>query len=97
MAWYPPLATQTLGLGWTGPYLVTRKLSDVNYQIQRGEHSHPVVVHVDQPKPYEGTRLLYQIEERNLDDIIELESETVNIDKGGPQTSTTIPVDWSKG
>ena len=32
--WYPPWSKQKLGLGWRGPYKVTRKISTVTYQIQ---------------------------------------------------------------
>lgn len=52
--WYPPAAGVKLGLGWTGPYKVTKKITDVTYQIQRDPKSPLKVVHVDQLKPYEG-------------------------------------------
>ena len=50
--WYPPLAALKLGLGWTGPYKVLNKLSNVNYKIQRDPETKPIVLHVDDMKPY---------------------------------------------
>lgn len=52
--WYPPIAGLKLGLGWTGPFKVIRKITDVTYQIQKDPKSPYKVVHVDQLKPYEG-------------------------------------------
>ena len=39
---------------WTGPYLVTSKLSDVVYRIQMTSRSSPKVVHIDRLKKYQG-------------------------------------------
>jgi transposase InsO family protein len=50
---YPPKAREKLGKGWTGPYLVIEKLSDVSYKIQLTEQAKPRVVHVDHLKRYE--------------------------------------------
>ena len=50
--WYPPAAHAKFGSGWTGPYLVTRKISDLVYQIQGSKRSKPKVVHLDHLKPY---------------------------------------------
>ena len=52
--WYPPTANQKLGLGWTVPYLVINRISDVTYSIQKSETSPIINVHVDHLKPYEG-------------------------------------------
>ena len=52
--WYPPTAGQKLGLGWTGPYLVTKRISDVTYSVQKSEKSPVLNLHVDHLKPYEG-------------------------------------------
>ena len=54
--WYPPIARTKLGLGWTGPYKVIQKLSDVTYKIQKDSKSSLIVVHVDHLKPYEGNK-----------------------------------------
>ena len=89
--WYPPFANQSLGLGWTGPYLVLRKLSDVNYQIQRDENTHPIVVHVDQLKPYEGTTP--PLDWRLFNDVELSESmgeESVPMETEPPATSTPV-------
>ena len=51
---YPPKAKQKLGQGWTGPYLVTHKVSDVLYQIQASSSSRPKIVHVDNLRPYKA-------------------------------------------
>lgn len=52
--WYPPTAGQKLGLGWTGPYLVIKRISDVTYSVQKSENSPVLNLHVDHLKPYEG-------------------------------------------
>ena len=57
--WYPPAVVNKLGQGWTGPYLVIRKTSEVNYEIQKDETSRTIVVHVDHLKPYEGRKTLH--------------------------------------
>ena len=51
LRWYPPKANQKLGLGWTGPYVIHRKLSDITYEIQDCKNSKLKVVHVDHLKP----------------------------------------------
>ena len=45
---------QKLAQGWTGPYLVTHKVSDVLYQIQASSLSRPKIVHVDNLHPYKA-------------------------------------------
>ena len=52
--WYPPEANKKLGLGWIGPYLIIKKLTDLTYKIQKHQNSKAIVVHVDQLKPYLG-------------------------------------------
>ena len=52
--WYPPKAQQKLGSGWTGPYCVTRKFSDITYEIQHHATGKTLVVHVDHLKPVQG-------------------------------------------
>jgi hypothetical protein len=44
-----------LSKAWEGPFLVTHKLSDVTYRIQRGPKSKLKVVHFDRLKPYTGS------------------------------------------
>ena len=39
---------------WEGPYLVTTRISDVVYRIQRTTKAKPKVVHYDRLKPYTG-------------------------------------------
>jgi hypothetical protein len=47
---------------WDGPYLVTAKLSDVVFRIQKSPQSKPRVVHYDRLKPYNGARLTNWLE-----------------------------------
>ena len=39
---------------WDGPYLITEKLNEVVYRIQRSQFAKPKVVHYDRLKLYEG-------------------------------------------
>ena len=39
-----------LTLKWKGPYLVTHRLSDVNYRIQASPKAKPMIVHADRMK-----------------------------------------------
>ena len=52
--WYLPAISNKLGQGWTGPYLVLRKISDVTYEIQINSENKPITVHVDHLKPFQG-------------------------------------------
>lgn len=49
--WYPPISGLKLGLGWTGPFLVKQKLTDVLYRIQKSPNQRTLVVHEDHLKP----------------------------------------------
>ena len=46
--------TPKLQRPWEGPYLVTSRLDDLIYRIQKGPRSRPMVVHVDRLKKYRG-------------------------------------------
>ena len=48
--YYPPAARAKFGSGWTGPYLVTKVISDLVYEIQLSRKSKPKVVHADDLK-----------------------------------------------
>ena len=89
--WYPPTVNIKLGLGWTGPFKVVRRLSDVTLQIQRLPDSLPITVHVDHLKPYRGnlppnswdTDLLEESHEQtdqNLD-LSQLQSPDLSVDR----------------
>lgn len=52
--WYLPAISNKLGQGWTGPYLVIKRISDVTYEIQLNSEKNPIVVHVDHLKPFQG-------------------------------------------
>lgn len=52
--WYPPNANVKLGLGWTGPYLVIGKPSDVTVKIQKALDAPMITVHINDLKPYLG-------------------------------------------
>ena len=45
--WHKAIAARTLSSGWTGPYVVVRKTSDVDYKIQIGPDEKPKYVHCD--------------------------------------------------
>ena len=51
---YPPTAKQKFGKSWQGPFLVTGKINDLVYTIQKAATSRSVNVHVDHLKKYEG-------------------------------------------
>lgn len=40
---------------WTGPWVITEKLSDVLYRIQHEKNAPSVVIHADNIKPYRGS------------------------------------------
>ena len=46
--------TPKLQRPWEGPYLVTSRLDDLVYRIQKGPRSKSMVVHVDRLKKYQG-------------------------------------------
>ena len=48
--WYMPVASKKLGRGWRGPFVVTRVISDVVYEIQYHPTVRPRTVHVDHLK-----------------------------------------------
>jgi transposase InsO family protein len=55
--WYPPLANLKLSFGWTGPYKIIKKITDLTYQIQHVQTKRNVVVHVDHLKKYQGNEI----------------------------------------
>jgi len=50
--YYPPKAQGKLSKGWSGPYLVLDKPTDLHYVIQETERGRPRRVHGDYLKPY---------------------------------------------
>ncbi len=94
---------QTLSSGWTGPFVVTEKVSVVDYRIQMNPTGHSKVVHVDQLilDPCHQDRanwvrdeLLHRIEERVIDvstDPIESRTMTVGVSIAC-QTIDTDPI-----
>ncbi len=48
------IARSKLNFPFTGPYLVTSQVGEVNYEIQRAPQSKKFVVHVDHLKTFEG-------------------------------------------
>lgn len=48
---------------WEEPYLVTSRLDDSIYRIQKGPRSKPVIVHVDRLKKYQGKRFINWLSE----------------------------------
>lgn len=49
-----PGISPKLTRNWKGPYVVTKKFSNILYQIQRGPRGKPKLVHYDKLKPYLG-------------------------------------------
>ena len=45
---------QKLTCPWKGPHIVLQRINDVNYKIQTGPRSNPIIVHIDKLKRYEG-------------------------------------------
>ena len=48
--WNPPTASVKLGLGWTGPYVVLERLTDINYKIKHSVTEKILAVHVNHLK-----------------------------------------------
>ncbi len=74
--WHKPTAMQTLSSGWSGPYVVTEKVSVGDYRVQLNPTGSSKVVHVDQLiiDPCHQDRanwvrdeLAHQIDERVID------------------------------
>ena len=59
--WYPPVAKQKLSLGWTGPFKIAKKFSDITYQIVSCKSDQSKIVHVNHLKPVEGDVLQNEI------------------------------------
>ena len=53
---YPHIRGKSTSLmsQWTGPWIITQKLSQANLRIQRGKNGRPKVVHSDRLKKYYG-------------------------------------------
>ena len=55
LRFYPPqLSRDKLNPSYTGPYLVVKKVGEVNYLIQLDEKSTPLTIHIDDLKLYHG-------------------------------------------
>ena len=52
---HPPEVQSKLGRGWTGPFLVVRRLGNVNYVVQDKEQGRKITLHVDHMKNYTHT------------------------------------------
>ncbi|KAK7485181.1 hypothetical protein BaRGS_00023591 [Batillaria attramentaria] len=58
LRFYPPnLNKSKLNPKYIGPYLVTAKLSEVTYRVQRSRHSNPLVLHADHLKRFHSESL----------------------------------------
>ncbi len=94
---------QTLSSGWTGPFIVTEKVSVVDYRIKMNPTGPSNVVHVDQlilhpchqdRSNWVRDELARRIEEQVIDvgtDLIESRMKTVGVNIGC-QTSDTDPI-----
>ncbi|CAG2243564.1 unnamed protein product [Mytilus edulis] len=88
--WYPPKVNQTLGLGWTGPYLVIEKITDVTYKIQKSEQTKSIMVHVDHLKPYLGRNEPNNWVLNNTLNISHQSDESLNLDMSVGQALTPV-------
>ena len=52
--WYVPAVIEKLSCGWTGPWKIVAKPSDINCEIQKTPDGTRVRVHIDALKPYWG-------------------------------------------
>ena len=94
--WYPPAAHAKFGSGWTGPYLVINKLSDLVYQIQASKRSKPKVVHLDHLKPYytnDDENLVNWLEKPTNTEVLEKPSESPHEDAGSELTQEEVVQD----
>ncbi|CAG2184718.1 unnamed protein product [Mytilus edulis] len=88
--WYLPKVNQTLGLGWTGPYLVIEKITDVTYKIQKSEQTKSIMVHVDHLKPYLGRNEPNNWVLNNALNISHQSDESLNLDMSVGQALTPV-------
>ncbi len=90
--WHKPTAMQTLSSGWTGPFVVTEKVSVVDYRIQLNPIGPSKVVHVDQliRNPCHQDRANWVRDE--LDRQIDEKVIDVGTDPIISQTSDTDPI-----
>ena len=94
--WYPPAAHAKFGSGWTGPYLVINKLSDLVYQIQASKRSKPKVVHLDHLKPYytnDEENLVNWLEKPTNAEALEKPFESPHEDAGSELTKEEVVLD----
>ena len=79
---------------WDGPYLITDKLSDVLFRIQRGKNYKPRVVHYDRLKPYTGNDGVDWRDKQQISpagDRNDSRIRTGESDRSGPDASTHRP------
>jgi hypothetical protein len=75
LLFYPPIANKKLGLKFLGPYQVTRKITEVSYEIKAQVTGKKKVVHVNHLKPY--------MAEVRPDDLERLPDLPTNLDLDG--------------
>ncbi|CAC5396589.1 unnamed protein product [Mytilus coruscus] len=55
--WQPQFikgAKRKLQRNWTGPWVITEKLTDVLFRIKQSKNSPAIIIHADNLKPYRG-------------------------------------------
>jgi hypothetical protein len=74
---YPPEANEKPGRGWQGPYLIVKKLGEVNYQVQKDPLGKVTTVHVDHIKAGENPEMESWLENKSdeLDKAIQVSDE----------------------
>ena len=66
---------------WLGPYLIVSRLSDVTFRVQLTPRAHPIIVHADRMKRYEGqARPTWQFHRRETTSETAQEDEVGNVD-----------------
>ena len=48
----PPIMRNKFGRGWQGPFLIIKRLGDVNYVVQKGPNERQITIHIDHIKQY---------------------------------------------
>jgi hypothetical protein len=70
--------TTKLSCNWIGPFMITKKLSDTVYRIQRSRNTKPKVIHYDRLKLYRGTNAVpWTVGERTPEIVTDVDANHV--------------------
>lgn len=76
-----------LARNWTGPWIITKKLSDVLFEIKHSRKSNPVIVHADNIKSFQ-IRKTAELKLKHLLKFKEMPSKTVNTPELDPSSNS---------